>query len=213
PGHACHALHGDRRRQVSQGGHPRRSAADRGGAAPQGQDLQDEGRDQMRWPGRLVGRVPRRPRREVEGYLKGTLSLLSRSSTRMRSACAVLVIASCSCSGCSKKSVHRRTGDAAAVEVVAMPALPDGGSGAASDEIEPNDGDDVATVLLLGATVRGKIDPETDVDHYRIDVTQTGALSVMVSPLEGLDVVLEIEDGSGTVIARSDRGSARVREG
>src|SRR6185436_14545476 len=52
-----------------------------------------------------------------------------------------------------------------------------------------------------------------DVDHYRIDVTQAGALSVMVAGLEGLDVVLEIEDASGNVIARSDRGGARIREG
>lgn len=124
-----------------------------------------------------------------------------------------LAIAACA-AGCNKKSVHRRTGDAAAVEVVTMPPLPDGGAGgSASEEIEPNDGDDVATVLALGATVHGKIDPDTDVDHYRVDVTQAGALSVMVAGLEGLDVVLEIEDASGTVIARSDRGGARVREG
>jgi hypothetical protein len=126
----------------------------------------------------------------------------------------VLAIAACATAGCNRKSVHRRTGDAAAVEVVTMPPLPDGGTGgAASEEIEPNDGDDVATVLALGATVHGKIDPDTDVDHYRIDVTQAGALSVMVAGLESLDVVLEIQDASGTVIARSDRGGARVREG
>lgn len=116
--------------------------------------------------------------------------------------------------GCGKKPARKRTGDAAAVEVVTTPALPNGGPrGASSEEIEPNDGDDVATVLLLGATVHGKIDPEPDVDHYRIDVTQAGSLSVMASGLEGLDVVLEIEDGSGNVIARSDRGGARLREG
>jgi hypothetical protein len=129
-------------------------------------------------------------------------------------AIAALALAACAGAGCNKKSVHRRTGDAAAVEVVTMPPLPDGGAGgAATEEIEPNDGDDVATVLALGATVHGKIDPDTDVDHYRIDVTQAGALSVMVAGLEGLDVVLEIEDASGNVVARSDRGGARVREG
>jgi hypothetical protein len=128
--------------------------------------------------------------------------------------CAAVVAAiACAASGCNRKSVHRRTGDAAPVEVVAMPPLPDGGAGGASDEIEPNDGADVATVLGFGATVRGKIDPDADVDHYRIDVTQAGALSVMVNGLETLDVVLEIEDASGTAIARSDRSGARVREG
>ena len=139
--------------------------------------------------------------------------MAARRSWRAR--CAVGLLAAVACAAaCNKKSVHRRTGDAAAVEVVTMPPLPDGGaSGTASDEIEPNDGDDVATVLALGATVRGKIDPDADVDHYRIDVTQAGALAVMVTGLEALDVVLEIEDASGTVIARSDRGGARIREG
>ena len=74
---------------------------------------------------------------------------------------------------CSNKKKQQRKGDAAAVEVVTTPAVPNGGAlGAASEEIEPNDGDGVATVLLLGATVHGKIDPEADVDHYRIDVTR-----------------------------------------
>jgi hypothetical protein len=35
----------------------------------------------------------------------------------------------------------------------------------------------------------------------------------MASGLDAFDVVLEIEDAGGTVIARSDRGGARVREG
>jgi hypothetical protein len=132
----------------------------------------------------------------------------------MRSALGLLVIGACAAAGCGKNPARKRTGDAVAVEVVTTPALPNGGAlGATSEEIEPNDGDDVATVLLLGATVHGKIDPEADVDHYRIDVTQAGSLSVMASGLAGLDVVLEIEDGSGNVIARSDRGGARIREG
>ncbi|HEX7836401.1 MAG TPA: hypothetical protein VF469_03010 [Kofleriaceae bacterium] len=116
--------------------------------------------------------------------------------------------------GCGKKPAHRRTGDAAAVEVVTAPAPIDGGSqGAASEEIEPNDSDEVATVLAPGATVHGKIDPDTDVDRYRIDVTQAGVLSVMVDGHDALDAVLEIADASGAVIARSERGGPRVREG
>ena len=116
--------------------------------------------------------------------------------------------------GCNRKPTHRRTGDAAAVEVVTTPASPDGGvRGAASEEIEPNDGDEVATVLALGAQVHGKIDPDTDVDRYRIDVIQTGLLSVMVDSHDALDATLEIADAGGTVIARSDRLGPRVREG
>ncbi len=129
----------------------------------------------------------------------------------MRGAALVALVA---CAGCGKKPTHKRTGDAAAVEVVTSPALPDAGvQGATSDEIEPNDGDDVATTLALGATVHGAIDPDSDVDHYRIDVAEAGALAVMVEPRDALDVVLEIEDASGAVIARSDRGGVKVREG
>jgi len=116
--------------------------------------------------------------------------------------------------GCGKKPAHRRDRDAAAVEVVNAPVMADGGAtGTVTDEVEPNDGNEVATVLPLGGTVHGKIDPDTDVDRYRIDVTQAGALSVMVDGHDALDPVLEIEDASGTVIARSDRSGARIREG
>lgn len=127
---------------------------------------------------------------------------------------AIALGAALAAAGCGKKAAHRQAGDAAAVEVVTAPVAPDGGApGTVSDEIEPNDGDEVATVLPLGATVHGKIDPDTDVDRYRIDVTQAGALSVMVDGHDALDPVLEIEDASGTVIARSDRTGARIREG
>jgi hypothetical protein len=127
---------------------------------------------------------------------------------------ALALAAALAACGCGKKPAHRQAGDAAAVEVVTGPVVPDGGSpGTVSDEVEPNDGNEVATVLPLGATVHGKIDPDTDVDRYRIDVTQAGALSVMVDGHDALDPVLEIEDASGTVIARSDRSGARIREG
>ncbi len=144
--------------------------------------------------------------------LAGPVSALSALSVMPRSRLVFAIAACAAITGC-KKGAHKRTGDAAAVEVVTMPPLPDGGAGATSNEIEPNDGDDVATVLGLGATVHGKIDPDADLDHYRIDVIKAGVLSIMVSPLETLDVVLEIEDANGTVIARSERGGARVREG
>src|SRR5262249_12273817 len=43
-------------------------------------------------------------------------------------------------------------------------------------------------------------------------VTEAGALSVMVSAVDA-DLALDIEDASGTVIAKSDRGGVRTREG
>jgi hypothetical protein len=123
---------------------------------------------------------------------------------------ALLVLVVASCRGGSKA---KRQGGEAPVVVVNQPVTLDAGHGpSTSDEIEPNDGDDVATPLALGGTVRGKLDPETDVDHYRIDVDKAGALSVMVNAIDA-DLIVEIEDSSGAIIARSDRGAARTKEG
>jgi hypothetical protein len=129
----------------------------------------------------------------------------------MRTVLLAIVIAVAACRGGGKT---KRSGSAAPVEIVNQPQLPDAGGhgGPTTDEVEPNDGDDVATPLALGATVRGKVEPETDVDHYRIDVDKAGALSVTVSAVDA-DLVLEIEDAGGVVIAKSDRGPARVKEG
>jgi hypothetical protein len=124
---------------------------------------------------------------------------------------ALLVFLAAGCHGGGSKS--HRTGSGAPVELVTEVRLPDAGHAGSTDEIEPNDADEVATPLPLGGTLRGKIEPETDVDHVRLDVDKAGILQVMLSGVEGQDLVLEIEDGGGTVIARSDRGGVRIKEG
>ncbi len=107
-----------------------------------------------------------------------------------------------------------KTGSGGSFDVVTQPVLLDGGAGTStSDEIEPNDGEDIATPLALGATLRGKLDADGDVDYYRIEVAQAGALAVEVSAIDGFDLALEVEDASGAVIARSDRGGVRIKEG
>ena len=133
-----------------------------------------------------------------------------------RAALALLVLAACR--GHAAK-VHRES-TAAPVEVVTQPELPDAGaSGGTVEESEPNDADGVATLLPLGSTARGKIEPDADVDRYRIEIgvpgslAPTGTLELMLSGIEGVDLVLDLEDDGGDVIARSDRGGARVREG
>ena len=121
-----------------------------------------------------------------------------------------LAVASAACRGSSAK-VHR-TGSAAPVELVAQPQLADAGVAGTTDEVEPNDTTDVATPLALGGKVRGKLDPETDVDRFRIDVPKAGALQVAIAPVDQ-DLVLDIEDASGALLARSARGGTRVVEG
>ncbi|MCX5747930.1 MAG: hypothetical protein NT062_36160 [Proteobacteria bacterium] len=107
----------------------------------------------------------------------------------------------------------KRTGSGT-VEYVDQPILIDGGkSTGTTDEVEPNDGEDTATKLALGATLRGKIDAEGDVDHFAIDVAATGVLAVDVSPIESFDLNVELLDATGTSLVRSDRGGVKVREG
>jgi len=113
---------------------------------------------------------------------------------------------------CGGKKKQKRTGDAAPVVIVPTPQFDGGAAGTSSDEIEPNDSADVATPLPLGATMRGKIDPETDADYYRVEVTQAGALTVLTSMADA-DLTVDVEDASGNPLAKSDRGAARVREG
>jgi hypothetical protein len=123
----------------------------------------------------------------------------------------IVVMMLAACRGGGSKS--HRAGSNAPVELVNEIKTADAGRAGTIDEVEPNDADEVATPLPLGGTLRGKVEPETDVDHVRLDVDKPGALQVTLSGVEGQDLVLEVEDAGGTVIARSDRGGARVKEG
>lgn len=135
----------------------------------------------------------------------------ARRSSSVAAVLAGLAVGASLQAGCDDK--RRRTSDAAPVEVVTMPLLPDGGRGGPpSSEIEPNDTDEVATVLALGGTVHGKIEAD-DVDHYRIDVAEGGALSVIVEGRDALDAELQLLDAHGVVLAISERGGVRIREG
>ena len=127
---------------------------------------------------------------------------------RLAVLCAVLSAA------CGKETQRRQDRDAAAVQIVQTPVVNDGGTtGPATDEVEPNDGDDTATALAIGTSVRAKIEPDADVDTFKIAVTEAGALSVEVAGVDGVDLILELEDVGGTVLAKSDRGGARIKEG
>src|SRR5262245_35061865 len=117
----------------------------------------------------------------------------------MKQVVTLVAISACivACRGSGGKT--RRTGSAAPVEVVNEPQLLDAGRGPGpnADEIEPNDGDEVATPMSLGGTARGKIDPENDVDYYHLEVDRDGVLAVVLSGVEGMDLVLELADGAG----------------
>lgn len=142
---------------------------------------------------------------------------MRRAGTRLAAAAAAAAatVALGAGGACGKKQRQTRTTDAAPVELVSVAALGDGGVArpGETEEREPNDGADVATALAPGAAVRARIEPDADLDYYRIDVAQAGALSVQVGAVPGTDLTLEIEDAAGATLARSDRGAANVAEG
>lgn len=125
----------------------------------------------------------------------------------------VIAIAATACRGGNTKT--KRTGSAAPVEVITEPQLADAGRGPGpnADEIEPNDGDEVATPMSVGGTARGKIEPETDADYYHLTIDKPGVLAVTLSAVEGMDLSLELADASAVTLAKSDRGGARSKEG
>ena len=82
-----------------------------------------------------------------------------------------------------------------------------------SDEVEPNDDSARATALAVDTGVRGTLDGETDVDVYAVAVPEAGILDARLSGIEGVDLILELRDDQGTVLARSDRGPALTVEG
>jgi hypothetical protein len=114
--------------------------------------------------------------------------------------------------GCGGKKRQRRSGDAGTpVEVIIAPV--DAGKAGETDEVEPNNTPDVASALALGGSVRGRIEPDDDVDTYRIDVAEAGALDAQLTATDGVDLAIEVEDAAGAVIVRSDRGGAKTVEG
>jgi hypothetical protein len=134
----------------------------------------------------------------------------------MRSAAAIVaccLAACCFTAACGNKKRQRRTTDAAPVEPISVPVFGDGGAAGAADEVEPNDNDDVAMPLPLGGTIHGRVDPEADADFYRIDVATAGALAIEVSAVDKMDLTLELHDASGNAVAKSDRGTAKIKEG
>jgi hypothetical protein len=129
-------------------------------------------------------------------------------------ACVVLAAMAGACGG-HEERLHR---NGSAAPVVAADPVPSAGSDGSArvtgEEVEPNDVDELATPLPLGAVFHGKLEPgDADVDRFRIDVARTGALRVMVTDVDNSAVVLDVEDADGNQLAHSDRGGTKVPEG
>jgi len=121
---------------------------------------------------------------------------------------AALVLAGC---GKSDDKRVRRNRDAGVA--VTTPDKSGTGRAAAGEEREPNPSEAEATPLPLGHYLQGTLDGETDVDVFRVTVPGPGQLRAALTGIEEVDLVLELRDQAGTVLAKSDRGPALIGEG
>ena len=101
--------------------------------------------------------------------------------------------------------------------VVAEPPTWNGGilgvAGPAHDEVEPDDDRTTAMAMPLGSSINGTLSSAEDVDVYRVHVDGRGVLRVALEAMAKTDSTLEIFDGQGTLLAKSDRGGAGVADG
>lgn len=122
------------------------------------------------------------------------------------------VAAAPGCKGGDKNARLRRSTDAGPVEEVTSTDQPERRKATVAER-EPNDRADEAGALPFDAIGRGRMDGPSDVDRYRLKVEKPGALTVTVSGLATVDLIVELHDAAGAVLAKSDRGGAKISEG
>ena len=96
------------------------------------------------------------------------------------------------------------TGPAAPVGTLAVP-------GVRRPEVEPNNDSKTANVVALESVVTGELKDPTDVDLFAVVIEKPSDLTVLLASAG--DVVVELRDGTGSVVAKSDRGGNAVTEG
>jgi hypothetical protein len=77
------------------------------------------------------------------------------------------------------------------------------GSTGGPDNYEPNDSSTLATAMNLGSSLQSYISSPTDVDWFKVNVTNAGTLSISLSVPAGKDYDLELYGPSATWLAGS----------
>lgn len=129
---------------------------------------------------------------------------------RALAAVALALAAGCSSEAGSDVSLHRTNKDAPPVVEIEGSAQIDL---AAAKEIEPNNIAEKATPLELPVAASGVLDTPDDIDLFKVVAPRTGALVISVDEVEGIDIIVELLDARGEVLAKADRGPARTTEG
>jgi hypothetical protein len=136
----------------------------------------------------------------------------ARWIARARIAFVAVALALGACKG-GKKTIQRAKDGGAPVAVVDKPVTNGGGEVRYTPETEPDDDRDHASALPLGGGAQGTIAGDADVDVYKLTMTAPGMVSIQTDALDGVDLILELQNGAGEVVARSDRGPAKTSEG
>ena len=142
---------------------------------------------------------------------------MARPGRALVLAAAIAAVAAGGCKGKKKRELGlSRARDGAPVVVVDR-AVQSGFAGPVAPEAEPNDARDQAGRIELPGGIDGALAAEKDVDFFRLEPGPARAVSVQLSgpgaDEGGVDLVLELHDADGKVIAKSDRGPAGVVEG
>lgn len=125
----------------------------------------------------------------------------------MRNALVLVLCAACSSGGGGKSKVKRDGGPAIVV-------VEGGGKGGpAAPEKEPNDEAGNAHALTPPTAVRGVIDKDGDRDTFVIVTDKPGTLVARLTGIEDADLILDLQDVTGIVVASADSGPANIAEG
>jgi len=125
---------------------------------------------------------------------------------------AIAIVVLAACKG-GKNTIQRAKDGGAPVAVVEHPVGSGGGEVHYTAESEPNDDRDHATALALGAGAQGTIAGDADVDVFALHLDAPGMVSIQTDALDTVDLIMEVQNASGEVVAKSDRGPAKTSEG
>jgi len=110
------------------------------------------------------------------------------------------------CSQCGSGIVDASAAvDAAGGGVTPPPAPPTSGS-----EVEPNNSTGTAQTVAQGSTISGTMASSSDNDYFRVSVPAGRTLSTSLSPNSASDYDLYLYNSTGTLVARSLRGTGLV---
>lgn len=142
--------------------------------------------------------------------MKRTQQTAARRATTWLAASALLATVACSKTpGKSADKIPRESNEPPVVFV----DPPDPTKVEFSDESEPNDELAQASTLAVGKGARGTLNGEVDRDVYKVVIDRPGAVQAHLSGIDKVDLILELLDEQGQLLAASDRGPALTVEG